>query len=183
MKKRKLEEAHENEKVYEKHCNKNPLPLASILDEDNPSSIQTPISQNSSVSTSATFNTTIDPSVIQDINETLVSNGIYSILNNKWNSKPEKLKIIINEKLIRQKSEQYMKIIDELIKRAKNNEDVYDEILSLRDKIKIFRKIGLSKNGEFSYENLTFKFLRRNGYIKKLLNLKNSLINKKLSIK
>lgn len=70
MKKRKLEEAHENEKVYEKHCNKNPLPLASILDEDNLSSIQTPISQNSSVSTSATFNTTIDPSVIQDINET-----------------------------------------------------------------------------------------------------------------
>lgn len=65
MKKRKLEEAIENEKVYQKHCNEHPLPVSSILEEDH-SPIEPTSSQDSS---SATFNTTIDPSVIQDINQ------------------------------------------------------------------------------------------------------------------
>ena len=41
---------------------------------------------------------------------------------------------------------------------------------------------GLEKDGEFSYENLVFKFLRRNGYIDKLFNFKNKLMDKNLSI-
>jgi hypothetical protein len=40
----------------------------------------------------------------------------------------------------------------------------------------------LESGGEYSYENLTFKLLRRNGYIEKLMNLKNNMIDKKLSV-
>jgi len=62
-KKRKLEEAIENERVFEKHCNEHPLPVGSIIEEDcSISGSQDPIN--------ATFNTTIDPTVVQDINET-----------------------------------------------------------------------------------------------------------------
>jgi hypothetical protein len=40
----------------------------------------------------------------------------------------------------------------------------------------------LEKDGEFSYENLVFKVMRRNGYIDKLFDFKNKLMDKELSI-
>ena len=36
--------------------------------------------------------------------------------------------------------------------------------------------------GEFSYENLVFKFLRRNGYLRKLSELKNKITDETLSL-
>ena len=56
------------------------------------------------------------------------------------------------------------------------------ELIDLYKKIKTFRQSGLESGGEYSYENLTFKLLRRNGYIEKLLKLKTDILNKKLSI-
>ena len=41
----------------------------------------------------------------------------------------------------------------------------------LKDKLKDYRQSGLSKDGEFSYENLVFKFLRRSGHIEKLFDI------------
>ena len=67
----------------------------------------------------------------------------------------------------------------------KVQDDIYtieNEIEELRKKLKEFRQSGLESGGEYSYENLVFKLLRRNGYIEKLLNLKNSQIDKKLSV-
>ena len=70
------------------------------------------------------------------------------------------------------------KIEDEL----KKGKDVMKEYSDIKDKIKKLRKSGLENGGEYSYENLTFKLLRRNGYIQKLIDLKNRTIDKKLSI-
>jgi hypothetical protein len=44
------------------------------------------------------------------------------------------------------------------------------------------RKAGLEKEGEFSAENITFKILRRNGYLKKLFDLKKRAVTKDLSL-
>ena len=44
------------------------------------------------------------------------------------------------------------------------------------------RKSGLEKGGEFSIENLTFKYLRNNGYIGKLMKIKRDTMDKKLSL-
>ena len=50
---------------------------------------------------------------IQDSNEApTLSSGVYSILNNDWKNKPKKEKIKIDKNLIRQKSNQWMEIID-----------------------------------------------------------------------
>ena len=62
------------------------------------------------------------------------------------------------------------------------DKDIDKMALDLRDKLKKFRKSGLESGGEYSYENLTFKLLRRNGYIQKLLRLKTQLKDRKLSI-
>ena len=53
---------------------------------------------------------------------------------------------------------------------------------SFKEKLKKYRSSGLEKEGEFSYENLVFKVLRRNGYIDKLFDFKNKLMDKELSI-
>ena len=63
-----------------------------------------------------------------------------------------------------------------------NKKGTLQQIDALRKKIKEFRQSGLESGGEYSYENLTFKLLRRNGYIEKLLKLKTDIINKKLSL-
>lgn len=118
---------------------------------------------------------------VQDIDEPHVSSGVYSLLNNKWLVKPNKEKTSIDDRMIIQKGEEYEKKIDRLIKLSKTK-DVSQKIDDLRKKLKSFRQSGLESGGEYSYENLTFKLLRRNGYIEKLLKLKTDIQDKKLSL-
>ena len=47
-----------------------------------------------------------------------------------------------------------------------------EDIEKLRDKIRRFRQAGLETGGAYSVENLTFKVLRRNEYLKKLSSLR-----------
>jgi len=117
---------------------------------------------------------------VQDVNEEHISSGVYSILHNKWIIEPEKDKPNIDDRKILEKGEEFGKRIDHLTKNPK--EITIDQLEDLRKKIKEFRQSGLESGGEYSYENLTFKLLRRNGYIQKLLRLKTQLTDKKLSI-
>ena len=119
---------------------------------------------------------------VQDVHEKHLSSGVYSILNDEWLVKPEKSNPKIDDRKIIDKGEEYANQIDDLISKSENNVDVISDIDKLRDKIKKFRQSGLDDGGEYSYENLTFKLLRRNGYIEKLLNIKSKLVDKKLSI-
>lgn len=117
---------------------------------------------------------------VQDVNEEHISSGVYSILHNKWIIEPEKENPNIDDRKILEKGEEFGKKIDHL---TKNPKDItIDQLEDLRKKIKEFRQSGLESGGEYSYENLTFKLLRRNGYIQKLLRLKTQLTDKKLSI-
>ena len=118
---------------------------------------------------------------VQDVNEEHISSGVYSILHNKWEVKPKKETPNIDDKKILAKGEYYAKKIDSLVNNA-NSKDVLSKIDVLRKKIKEFRQCGLESGGEYSYENLTFKLLRRNGYIEKLMTLKNYITDKKLSV-
>jgi len=112
---------------------------------------------------------------VQDISEEHISSGVYSILNNKWLVTPQNSKQKIDERLILEKGEEYAKLIDELIEKNKSGVDVSSEVDNVRQKIKKFRQSGLDRGGEYSYENLTFKLLRRNGYIKKLIDLRKEI--------
>jgi hypothetical protein len=79
------------------------------------------------------------------------------------------------------KSDSFIALFDKVISQSEKK-DVSKSIDRLLKKLSKFRKSGLAKNGEYSYENLTFKLLRRNGYIQKLFDLKNRSIDKKLSL-
>lgn len=119
---------------------------------------------------------------VQDVTEKHISSGVYSVLNNKWIVEPQKEKKFIDDRKILEKGEEYAKIIDDLEDKSKKNSNVKSDIENIKRKIKRFRQNGLSDGGEYSYENLTFKLLRRNGYIKKLIDLKKQSTDKQLSI-
>jgi hypothetical protein len=118
---------------------------------------------------------------VQDVEEPHISSGVYSILHDKWEIEPKREIPNIDDRKILEKGEDFAKKIDKLIDLGLKD-DVLPKIESLRKKLKQFRQSGLESGGEYSYENLTFKLLRRNGYIQKLLKLKTDIVDNKLSI-
>ena len=138
------------------------------------------------------FNTTHDITVkgyevelyAEDVTEPHVSTGVYSVLFDEWVEKPVKENIKIDKEALKKKAQLMMDKIDEVMDNA-DKED-YDKAVkhleSFKEKIKKYRNAGLEKEGEFSYENLVFKVLRRNGYLDKLWDFQDKLMDKKLSI-
>jgi hypothetical protein len=106
---------------------------------------------------------------VQDVSDPNASQGIYSILTNKWIKEPQKENIEIDDFEIAKKAQPLMNQIDTLITNPETN---IVDIDKLKDKIKQFRQAGLESGGEYSLENLAFKQLRYNGYLEKLNNLK-----------
>jgi len=102
--------------------------------------------------------------------------GVFSLLNNKWIKKPVKVEFELDENLIREKAETLMFSIDDLeksIDSSTSHEEFKEKLKKVWEKIKKYRKEGLeTEGGELSTGNLVFKLLRRNGYIKTLLDLK-----------
>ena len=120
----------------------------------------------------------------QDANEPHFSTGVYSVLNDEWIVSPNKLEDTWDENKVLKKAGNWMDMIDGLYRKSyiQDPEETLDLIQKVKDKLKKFRKCGLEDRGEFSYENLTFKFLRRNGYLKKLSDLKNKVTDENLSL-
>ena len=121
---------------------------------------------------------------VQDINEPHVSTGIYSILDDNWEKKPIPTQISIEKDDIRKKSAHLMDEIDETQNMLDEGDDegAFLNSMRLKEKIKNFRKGGLEKGGEFSSENLSFKVLRRNGYLEKLGDIYTSSYDSIMSI-
>jgi len=119
---------------------------------------------------------------VQDVNEKHLASGIYSVLNNEWVVTPERTIQSIDKNIIIKKSEVFEGLIDNISDSFDKGEDVSEDISKVKKKLKSFRQCGLDKGGEYSYENLAFKLLRRNGYIGKLLGIQTKLTDNKLSI-
>jgi hypothetical protein len=120
----------------------------------------------------------------QNVSESHFSTGVYSVLFDEWIQKPEKESFNIDKSILTGKAKMMMDKIDGIIEDANNDdyETAVKKIDSFKEKLKNYRTAGLEKGGEFSYENLTFKFLRRNGYIDKIFNFRDKLMDKELSV-
>jgi hypothetical protein len=118
---------------------------------------------------------------IQDVSEPHTSTGVFSLLNNKWKVKPERVEFEPDENMIEEKGKSVMMLVDDLEEEV--DEDKYESFLKklqkVWDKVKNYRKSGLeSEGGELSLGNLVFKLLRRNGYIEKIMKLKKKSYDK-----
>jgi hypothetical protein len=127
---------------------------------------------------------------VQDKNEPHASSGVYSLETNKWIVKPERKepsKQILTK--AEEKAEDWAEKIDKILNRYFPNstesqkEGIIDDLDKTFQKIKNTRKNGFKKGGdEFNQNNLTFKILRRNGYIDKILNKKTEIYDNLMSI-
>ena len=113
------------------------------------------------------------------------SAGRFSLLMDEWVVKPVKESVEINVSNIQEKAKKWMKIIDGVEENIKDEDiDTAKKLIkNYVTKIRKFRECGLEKGGEFSDENLVFKILRRNGYLEKIKEMKDKIIDKKLSLK
>jgi predicted nucleotidyltransferase len=117
----------------------------------------------------------------QDVEEEHYSSGVYSIMNDEWINKPKKLDLKIDEKILKTKIDHWVEKIDSVTD-TESKEDDRKLLETLKEKLKKFRQSGLEKDGELSYENLVFKFLRRSGHIQKLFDSLNKATDKELSV-
>ena len=105
----------------------------------------------------------------QDMNEDLhASVGIYSVAHDKWVSKPKADLVYIDDAAIRQKADPFVYEIENLKQDQPNLEKRIREILM---RLKHLRQTGLEAEGEYSVENLAFKYLRNKGLIDRLKEL------------
>lgn len=111
---------------------------------------------------------------VQDYLEPHIATGIYSIQDDEWVKKPNKHTPEIDYKCVTVKANCLMDDIDEIQNDFDDEEydNAHAKTISLKEKIRNMRKSGLETGGAFSVENLAFKVLRRNGYLKKLNDLK-----------
>jgi hypothetical protein len=102
-------------------------------------------------------------------------------MNNEWVHVPTKTHKNIDMSVLKKKIKCWTDKIDDAVEIAKSEGNA-EKLKSLKEKLKKYRQSGLSKDGEFSYENLVFKFLRRSGHIGKLFDEKTKIKDKELSI-
>jgi predicted nucleotidyltransferase len=113
----------------------------------------------------------------QDSDEPHTSSGVYSIMNNEWINIPKKMNLEIDKKTLEDKIGNWTEKIDTAVENGE-----VKSLESIKGKLKKYRQSGLDGDGELSYENLVFKYLRRSGHIEKLFDSINKGTDKELSI-
>ena len=124
---------------------------------------------------------------VEHVEDKAISSGIYSLNTNEWLKKPFSLKqdldkpTMMRVKLV---TSSIMTKIDDLVEDFYQCQDDYQlavlekEIICLLQDIKQLRRDGLAKDGEQSIGNLSYKLLRRFGYLDKMWKLKNQIYDK-----
>ena len=115
---------------------------------------------------------------VQPADQTHISQGVYSIRDNKWISIPQRKRAQVDDVCVRDK----VASLDARIHSAVKSKNL-EAVTRLWDKIKAMRKIGLEQHGEFGCENIAFKLLRNNGCIKLLKDTKTALEDRELSLR
>ena len=115
---------------------------------------------------------------VENANKPPHSQGIYSLVHNKWIDVPKRRHPKLDDISICSKYED----LSHRIEQAVESND-FKTISTLATKIKNMRQAGLDKHGEFASENLAYKALRNQGLIDKLYTARNAAKDQALSIK
>ena len=114
---------------------------------------------------------------VQPAEDNHISQGIYSVVQQKWLNVPRRLRAEVDDDSVRHKAED----LEARIQQAMESGDP-ETMNRLWQKIKDMRKAGLEQKGEFSTENLVFKLLRVNGLIEKLQTARQAARDQELSL-
>jgi len=110
---------------------------------------------------------------VQDAQEPHVSTGVYSLKEDRWLVKPQKMKPELDKSTATKKMKSLAREIGKLSSLLDNAkyEETFEGAQRIKDKIKRMRQGGLEKTGIYSPENLAFKMLRRSGDIEQLFSV------------
>lgn len=131
------------------------------------------------------FNTTYTPSVkgipvelyVEDIKAGTESNGIYSILQNRWIKYP--VREYDNQIDTNKYNDNVNQFINIIVKTIATRD--LQQIQHLLNRIYMMRKNGIEAGGRNSGGNVVFKQLRNLGYIKQLQSARDELISNQLT--
>ena len=112
---------------------------------------------------------------VDDVTSNIISNGIYSVLNNKWIKFPEKIDYKVYD--INETVNKWKSIIDSII----DQQDL-EQLQNLLDKLYLMRRNSLSIDGEYGKGNQIFKGIRNTGYLDKLKSAINNAISSELTL-
>lgn len=107
---------------------------------------------------------------IQESDEKHRSSGIYDLISDKWLIKPEKQIKDIDKEYLKKKLNSVLDKIENILKT-----DDLNKLENFIDTLKKYRTKGLEKEGEYSYENIIYKYIKHYGYMNKLSELKKKL--------
>jgi len=122
---------------------------------------------------------------VQDIEEPHYSTGTYSLLKDRWITRPKRISV---DNLDKDSIVKKVRVVNHYISHLENlyekreYKKVYELAEMLKEKIRKMRNAGLAKEGEFSAENLVFKVLRRTKKLEKLSELYIKAYDKNLEI-
>jgi len=121
---------------------------------------------------------------VQDVSEDHHSTGVFSIKNDQWIAEPIKIELNIDTDMVKRKISSFIDMIERVedLYEEQDYKEAYDRAVRLASRIKKYRKSGLEDKGEYSNENLVFKYLRNKEFIKKLYDTRNSSYDKMMSI-
>ena len=105
------------------------------------------------------------------------STGVYSIQDQKWLVKPQKVKPEIDDAAVKAKKDAAVHDIETALLSKDLN-----KLNLVKQKITKMRKAGLERAGEWSVENLTFKILRNLGLIDQIGEMIRELEDEQLSL-
>jgi len=116
----------------------------------------------------------------QDVNEKLHSTvASYSLMQDKWLTKPTADMVSIDDTIIQQKAEPYEYEIDSL---KASDPHIEKKIQSIKNRLHHLRQTGLDAEGEYSIENMAYKHLRNQGYLERLKRLEQKVTMGRLSV-
>lgn len=117
----------------------------------------------------------------QDSDAPHKSTGVYSIKDEKWVRTPSLKKPEVDKELVKTKVKDIVDQIED-IENLEDLEKTQTKGKKLKEKIKKMRKSGLALKGEFSAENIAFKYLRNNGFLGRLFDTIRSSYDKSMSV-
>ena len=113
---------------------------------------------------------------VQSVESATISNGIYSICENKWIKEPKPIKSVTKHNVDKD-VERWGHRIAEVIE----SKD-YDEITKAINTLYLIRHNSIAADGEWSIGNEIFKTIRNKGWLQALKDASSDALSKKLSL-
>lgn len=113
---------------------------------------------------------------VEDMGSSVVSNGIYSVCDDRWVKEPKQNSSITKHN-IEKELEEWISKIEEVIASGS-----YEDISGTIDLLYLMRKNSITIDGEFGKGNEIFKTLRDRGYLAKVKEALTGAISRNLSL-